>query len=300
MLLTALLVLALTRAEIIERFKTPPITTVAGFVSVYADCDAEQRREFQQPVSDYVSNICRELLAADNIKEKHRESPAIVVHIQDGRGPNTNVLAQVIKRTETDRFTRIHLPSPKYSDMDALRNEIVRAYYLVMHEEEITAPAAAILYAELNPATRANHRMAEVAAWRRAGTLPPGKDDEEMLKEMRKVHIPGAITPAEMKVFAARLNLYPATYHTLFAGHYRTLSFREAIDVAQRDPAVRQAAADKVPELLLFGSGHGLEMESLVKSYSVFLLGLASDKMQPKELHQLLDVLESKMKGMMK
>ena len=61
--LAAFVVLALTRAEIIERMRTPPITMVQGLVSVYADCDAEQRREYQQPVAAFAANICRTMYA---------------------------------------------------------------------------------------------------------------------------------------------------------------------------------------------------------------------------------------------
>ena len=42
---SVLLAAALTRAELIERFKAPPLTKVSGLVQVVADCPAEMRRE---------------------------------------------------------------------------------------------------------------------------------------------------------------------------------------------------------------------------------------------------------------
>ena len=302
MLFLAILLAALSaaeRAEFIARFKTPPVTVVSGLVSVYADCDAGQRREFQQPVADFAGNICRRLYTADNLREEHQEHPAIAIHVQDGRGPDTNVVTTVMTRDE-HKFIRIRLPSPRYSDMDALRNAVVRGYYLTIHNKEISDDEAAVIFAELSPEVRAANRMAEVAAWRDAGHLKLGEDDESMLKEMRKVHIPGEITGPELQVFASRLNLYPESYRFPFAGKYHTLSFLEAIDVAKDDPAVRLAAANKVQELLLYGSGHGEEMSTLVKEYGLFLVELAKYEKPPEELKRILFATDLKMKGMVK
>ena len=46
MLLLSLALLALTRAEILERFKAPVVTQSDGLVKVYANCPEDMRREF--------------------------------------------------------------------------------------------------------------------------------------------------------------------------------------------------------------------------------------------------------------
>ena len=64
MLFVSILLLALTRAEVLERFKAAPITKVDGLVRVVADCPADMRREFQEPVASFVADVCRTLYRA--------------------------------------------------------------------------------------------------------------------------------------------------------------------------------------------------------------------------------------------
>ena len=62
------MLVALTRAEIIDRFKAAPVTQLDGLVQVYGDCPADMRRDFQLPVASFASGICRKLYAAENKK----------------------------------------------------------------------------------------------------------------------------------------------------------------------------------------------------------------------------------------
>ena len=58
MTFAALLLLALTRAEIVQRMRAPVITQSEGLVRVYADCPEDVRREFQKlPFADHVRII---------------------------------------------------------------------------------------------------------------------------------------------------------------------------------------------------------------------------------------------------
>jgi len=94
MLLASILLLALTRAEILERFKAAPVTKVSGLVQVVADCPADMRREFQGPVATFVADVCRTLYRAENAHERPFVAPGIVVYVGDVR---TNVTAVVVK-----------------------------------------------------------------------------------------------------------------------------------------------------------------------------------------------------------
>ena len=81
----SILVLALTRAEIIDRFRAAPVTQLDGLVQVYGDCPADMRREFQLPIASFVSGICRKLYAADNRRPVKFGEPGIIVRIGDVR-----------------------------------------------------------------------------------------------------------------------------------------------------------------------------------------------------------------------
>ena len=61
MLLLSLALLALTRAEIIERFKAPVVTQADGLVRVFADCPEDMRREFQSPIARFAADTVQTL-----------------------------------------------------------------------------------------------------------------------------------------------------------------------------------------------------------------------------------------------
>ena len=65
-LIATILLAALTKAEIIDRFRAAPVTQLDGLVQVYGDCPADMRRDFQLPVASFTSGICRKLYAAEN------------------------------------------------------------------------------------------------------------------------------------------------------------------------------------------------------------------------------------------
>ena len=56
-LIATILLAALTKAEIIDRFRAAPVTQLDGLVQVYGDCPADMRRDFQLPVASFTSGI---------------------------------------------------------------------------------------------------------------------------------------------------------------------------------------------------------------------------------------------------
>ena len=101
--LAAILLCALSRAELIERFRAPVVTQVDGLVSVRANCPADMRREYQLPIAGFVSDVCRTLYAGCRIKQKRFAQPGIVVTIGDVRTNVTNVVSRVQTRSDGSR-----------------------------------------------------------------------------------------------------------------------------------------------------------------------------------------------------
>ena len=120
---------ALTKAEIIDRFKAAPVTQLDGLVQVYGDCPADMRRDFQLPVASFASDVCRRLYAAGNRKPVKFREAGIIIRIGDVRTNLTDVVARPATRDGGEKFTRIYLPSPSGADLRKFRLEVVRAFY---------------------------------------------------------------------------------------------------------------------------------------------------------------------------
>ena len=60
-LLSTVLVMALTRAEILERFRAPVVTQADGLVKVYADCPEDLRRDYQGPIGSFAAETVKTL-----------------------------------------------------------------------------------------------------------------------------------------------------------------------------------------------------------------------------------------------
>lgn len=291
--------MALTRAEIIDRFKAAPVTQLDGLVQVYGDCPADMRREYQLPVASFASDVCRKLYAAENRKQVKFADPGIVVRIGDVRTNITDVIVRPATREGGVKFTRIYLPSPSGADLGKFRHEVVRAFYRAVYGVDLDDASVTKKLRESDPVTRVEDIQSEVAAWRERGEYAAGKTDEDYLKLLRGVHLPGVATKDDVKTFASRLFLYPEFYAMPFCGKYRSCSFREAILLAGKDPAVRFAAYVKVQPLMLFGQGHGDKMNEAVEAYVKFLAELARFKLTGEELLKLLDDADAKLKGVL-
>jgi len=296
-MLFAILFLALTRSEIIERMRTPPVVMVQGLVAVYADCDGAQRREFQHPVAGFAADVCRTLYAGSGMHERKFEHPGIVISVGDSREADTNVVSSV-KLREGERYLKITLPSPGYSDREALRVAVARGFFLAVKGEDLDALSARRALREVDPRLRAGDQLNELGLWQSQGVSDTDLDDEEFLKIMRTVHLPGVALAAEKRIFASRMYLYPDHFRWPFAGKYESLSLRDAIRVRHRDPRVRLAAFNKITETVTFGGGHGEAMDEVVAGYCGFLTALAKGVDNDAELFVALDELEKRLKGL--
>ena len=298
-LLASIALLALTRAELIDRIKAEPVTQLDGLVQVFGDCPADMRREYQLPVASFVSEICRKLYAADNRRPQKFTEPGIIVRIGDVRTNIAEVVSRPATRAGGAKFTRIYVPSPSGADLVLLRREVVRAFFRAVDGLDLDEASAEKRLRAADPFTRVEDIQAEVAAWRERGEYAEGRTDDDYLKLLRGVHLPGVATRADVLTFASRLYLYPPLYATPFCGKYTSCPFREAVSIAREDFAVRRAALAKMLSLLVFGQGHGEAMNDAVKAYVKFLAELAKLKLPEEELLKLLDDADAKLKGVL-
>ena len=116
MTLCALLLLALTRAEIVQRMRAPVITQTEGLVRVYADCPEDVRREFQHPVASFAADTAAAMYRGFSMKPVRFASPGVIVHIGDVRTNDTRVISKV-SRSEGQVVTRIYLKNPATADL---------------------------------------------------------------------------------------------------------------------------------------------------------------------------------------
>jgi len=297
MLVASLLLLALTRAEIIERFRAVPVVKLDGLVQVVADCSPEMRREYQLPVAGYVADVCKALYAAEMARPQRFAEPGIVVSIGDVRTNVTNVVSRVCERDSGSKYTRILLPAPGYSDRRALTLAVARAYFLAVHGRTVDDDAAWHVLVSSNPELRAAETCERLAAWSERGVYADGLDDEAYLKLSRKVLLPGRLTEHELKEFAARLYLYPISHGAPFCGKYTSLDLESAVRLRSQDPGIRFAALVKSKQLLIFGAGRGDELQAAAEAYSEFLLELGRAKLSDGELLALLATAEGKLRA---
>jgi hypothetical protein len=295
-LLASLLLFALTRAEIIDRFNAAPVTRLSGLVQVHGNCPADMRREFQLPIASFATGVCRKLYEVEKMQPVKFAEPGIIIRIGDVREKLTNVVVSVNRREGGGGFTRIRIPSPSGADLDLFRTEIVKAFHWAVKNERIDAEEALRRMRLADPQTKAAGIAADIASWRE-GRYREGMDDEAYLKMLRTVHTPGTASRQDVLTFASRLFLYPADYAHPFCGLYTSLPFREAALMAAKDPAIRFAAYMKTGEIALYGGGRGLKMDSASLAYQNFLRELARYKLPQEELLKLLDDAESKLKG---
>ncbi len=296
--LASILLLALTRAEIIDRFRATPITVCDGLVQVIGDCPADMRREYQTSVAGFAADVCRTLSSVRQAKPPRFAEPGIFIHVGDIRTNVTNVVTRTYRRADGERYTRIYLPAPGFSDTNALRLGIVRAYFLAVEKREIGEAAARAALIDANPDLRVAEDRAELADWRERGVYADGRDDEDYLLLQRKILKPGVAATDDVITFASRLRLYPLNYAQPFCGKYESCTFAEAILLAKKDPSVRFAAFVKSRQIPVFGGGRGPELAATADAYAAFLLELARFEKTETELAALLAEADKKLKGL--
>ena len=284
--------MALTRAEIIERFKSPVITQADGFVQVFANCPEDMRREYQLPIARFAADTVRTLYGGLKMRPVRHRKPGLVIHVGDVRTNRTDVIARV--STNDQRVvSRLYVPSPGFADLERLRTEVIRAFYRSVARVELSDAEAVAAYRRADPALRVADGRRQLAQWLNGeGEI---KDDEEGLRLMRKVFEPGRASRQDVLIFASRLYLYPPWFDVLFAGRFHGLSFREALQVAEADPGVRMVAAVKANDLPILGGGRSDELREAALAYREFLLELARGEKTDAELKALLDDADEKL-----
>ncbi|MBP5791521.1 MAG: hypothetical protein J6W80_04615 [Kiritimatiellae bacterium] len=287
MLAVPVLLLALTRSEIIERFTMPEMTKASGLVEVVADCSPAMRREYQGPVADFVAGTCRQLYFSENIREMKFAKPGILVFIGDGKTNDTTVVSSPKTRDDGTKYMRIYLPSPAYSDVWKFRLETIKGFYLAVKGETLNDEGAIEKFRNSFPELRAADEYAKLDAWRNGDM--GGHDDEYFLKLDRTVLIPGEARESDVLSFASKLYLYPANFSFPFCGKHRALSFRGAIGLAKESLSIRLAAATRFSGIVVHGGGRGENLAKAADAYSLFLRELAAGKKTEDELGELLD-----------
>jgi len=291
-MVAALLLLALTRAEIVERFKAPAVNQADGLVRVYAGCPADMRREYQTRIAGFAADAVQTLYRGIGRKPTRFLRPGIVIHIGDVR---TNV-AEVVTRVSTngnDIVTQIFVKSPGYVNLDLLKLAVVQGFYRSVEGREISVEEAVSCYRKASPALRIADDRWRLEEWLVGrGDI---KDDEEGLRLMRRIIEPGKASRRDVLTFASRLFLYPPTYDLRFAGKYDNLSLREALRFAKIDPLIGLMALMKAGDITVFGGGRGDELTAAAEAYRLFLLELAKQEKDDKELRNMLDDAEEKL-----
>ncbi len=279
-----IVLLALTRAEIIERMRAPVVTQAEGMVQVYAACPEDMRREYQSPVARFAAETVKTLSTGLSIKMERRRQPGIVVHIGDVRTNVTDVIARAVTN-DTRVFTRIKVRAPAYADLERFRLEVVKAFFRCVRSQEISDDEARRAYRSADPVLRIEDERLALEDWFCRGR----GSDEEGFRLMRKILKPGFASRRDVLLFASRLYLYPPQYDLRFADGSDTLSFRDAVPLARRDPLVRLVAAVHANTLPVFGGGRGRQLADAAEAYRIFLLELAGGKSDDARLLDILD-----------
>ena len=284
--------MALTRAEIIERFKAPVITQADGLVQVFANCPEDMRREYQSPIARFAADTVQALYGGVRKRPIRFRKPGIVIHVGDVRTNLTEVVSRV-STNDSRIVSRIYVKSPGSADLGRLKTEVIKAFYRSVENAELSDAEAVLAYRRAVPELRIADERRQLELWLQGrGTI---KDDEEGLRLMRKVIAPGQASRRDVLIFASRLYLYPPWNDVRFAGRFDCLSFREALACARVDPFVRVVAAVKSKELPVFGGGRGEELAAAADAYRAFLLALARGEATEDELKKLLDDADEKL-----
>ena len=290
-LLATVLLLALSRAEILERFRAPVIRQADGLVQVYADCPEDMRREYQGPVARFAADTVQTLYRGLAKKPMRFQRAEIVIHVGDVRTNLAEVTAQVV--TNGSRVvSRIRVKAPGYADLYRLRTEVIKAFYRSVERREISETEAVAAYRHAVPELRIFDERMKLEYWLAGcGT----KDDEEGLRLMRRVFEPGKSSPRDILIFASRLYLYPPQYDVRLLGKFSQLSFSEAFRFGRQDPLVRYLAYKKAFELPVLGGGRSPELAAAADAYQAFLFAFAKGEKDEKGLKALLDAADERL-----
>ena len=291
LILSTVLLLALTRAELVERFRAPVITQADGLVQVYADCPEDMRREYQQPIARFAAETVTTLYQGLARKPERFQKAGIVIHVGDVRTNLTLVTSRAVTN-DAVVTSRIDVKAPGAADLYRLRLEIVRAFFRSVEKREVSEEDAVAAYRKGNPVLRITDERMSLEDWL-AGRKT--MDDDAGLRLMSRVFEPGKSSPRDILIFASRLYLYPPQYDLRFLGKFDRLSFAEALRFGRMDPIVRLVAYKKSLELPVLGGGKSPELKSAADAYQTFLVAFAKGETDEKELKALLDAADEQL-----
>ena len=164
MLLLSLALLALTRAEILERFKAPVVTQSDGLVKVYANCPEDMRREFQSPIARFAADTVQMLYQGLAKKPVRFDKPGIVITVGDIRTNVTTVTSRALTN-DSRVVTRIRVLSPGYADLARLKLEVIRAFYRSVEGRELNEDEAIAAYRHADPVLRVWDERQKLENW---------------------------------------------------------------------------------------------------------------------------------------
>ena len=284
--------LALTRAEIVERFRAPVVTQADGLVKVYADCPEDLRREYQSPIARFAADTVQTLYQGLSKKSVRFEKPGIVITVGDVRTNVTDVTTSVVTNDDGRVITRIRLKSPGYADLYRLRLDVIRGFYRAVEKRELSEAEAVAAYRQARPELRVIDERQKLEDWLQGrGTT----NDEEGLRLVRRVFEPGKASRRDVLIFASRLYLYPPQADVRLAGKHSCLSFREAVKFGRIDPLTRLVAYNKANDLPVLGGGRGEELAAAAMAYRQFLIDFAAGQKSEAELLNMLDDADTKL-----
>ena len=289
--LATILVLALTRAELLERFRAPVISQADGLIKVYANCPEDMRREFQMPIASFAAETVKTLYQGSATKPLRFERPGIVISVGDVRTNLTEVVTTV-STNDSQAVTRIRVSAPGYADLYQLKLQVIKAFFRSVEKRELSDDEAVSAYRHADPVLRVVDERQKLEDWLSGcGTT----NDEEGLRLMRRIFEPGKASPRDVLIFASRLFLYPPQRDIRLLGRYDCLSFRDALRLGRTDPILRVIALYKAPDMLVFGGGRGLELSAAAEAYRVFLMEFAKGEKDARQLRRLLDDADEKL-----
>ena len=160
-----------------------------------------------------------------------------------------------------------------------------RAFFRCERAQELSDEEARRAYRSADPVLRIEDERIALEEWFCKGR----GSAEEGFRLMRKILKPGFASRRDVLLFASRLFLYPPQYDLKFCDGSDVVSFRDAVDLARRDPLVRLVAALRANSLTVFGGGRGHRLAEAADAYRMFLLALARGEKPREELLDMRD-----------
>ena len=119
-------------------------TSADGFVEIMAPDVPGDAVGFRLPLLRFTTQLIGEIEHAYGLAMPRMDGPGLVVHALDGQTNDVRVIARVGRR-DGRLVTRIYLPSPGFSSIEALQLEIVQAYlraWIDRNRDAAQVPAA--------------------------------------------------------------------------------------------------------------------------------------------------------------